>query len=122
MNDEVMRERLQKTFRESRVRDSDNKKKNSKEKLRLNLEKKIRTTMIGLIDKIEKYFGEDWGHGLKEEECSDNQLDKYEIWQQCRQEMLDLGNKQIRASSSELDLYDVEFKGYQYHFNAREKQ
>lgn len=118
MADEVMRRRLVKMGEQNRQNDREFKKKSSKEKLRVAAQKKIDTTMIGAINKMEIFMGKQWGHGLEEDECTDAQLDWYEVWQQCRQEILDLGNKQKRSLISELDLYDVEFKGYQYNFVA----
>ncbi len=108
-----MRERLRKVAEYNGTaynKDDFNKMKSAKEVLRKNIEKKIRTTMIGALSKMESFFGKDWGHGLVEEECSDDQLDKYDLWQQCRDEILNLGNSQIRAATSELDLYDIRQK------------
>ena len=92
--------------------------KSSKEELRRLLNKYIDTTMIGAIAKMEAYFGKDWGHGLKEEECTNEQLDLYDVWQQCRDEILNNGNAQKRAMNHELDLFDVQWSGYKKNFKT----
>ena len=112
----VMRERLSKVVENRKTTDTERKKRNGKEKLRKDIQSKMKTLMIGTISRFEKFFGELWGHEMKEEQCSPEQLQEYETWQQCRDEILNNGNKLIRQMSSELDLYDVESKGYQAHF------
>ena len=116
MDNEIMRGRLQKASNQIGVENKERLKKTSKDRLRKVIETKLRNTMIGEIAKVEHFLGKDWGHGLEEKDCSDDQLDKYEVWQQCRDEMLNLGNSQIRAALAELDLYEVEWKGYQTNF------
>lgn len=91
----------------------------AKERLREVFARKLKTTMIGEIAKVEHFLGHLWGHGLDEKDCTDDQLDLYEIWQQCRDEMLNLGNSQLRAASSELDLYNVEWKGHVTNFSFK---
>lgn len=60
--------------------------------VREQLKKKILTTTIGSLARFEKYFGFLWGqdknHLTKQEE---NMLD---LWEEARNEILDLGNKQ----------------------------
>ncbi len=109
---EIMKERLKKLNQEVYYNSKDKLKKESKEKLSKEVQKKLTTIMIGALDKYETFMGHKWGHGLNEDDCSDEQLDTYDIWQQCRHEIMDLGNKQIRAILSELDLYEIEWKGY----------
>lgn len=122
MNDDVMKDRLHRAsaiINDDAARQKQYKSrlhKESKEKLRKTIETKLRTTMIGAIDKMEKFMGESWGHGLQEHECTDAQLNKYDVWQQCRDEILNLGNKQIRSVLAELDLYDVAFKRREIRF------
>lgn len=95
-------------------------KNSSKKKLQKIIETKMKTLMIGAIAKIEGFFGEKvWGFDLPESECSNEQLDMELIWEQLRDEILNLGNKQIRAAMSELDLYDVVWTGYKYNFVPR---
>lgn len=97
-------------------------KDSSKKKLRKVMETKMKTLMIGAIAKIESFFGEKvWGFNLSEDECSNEQLDNELIWEQLRDEILNLGNKQIRAAMSELDLYDVVWTGYKYQFEPKKR-
>ena len=84
--------------------------KQSKDRVRKMVETRLRTTMIGAISKVEAFLGDKWGHGLKEEQCNPDQLDFYDVWEQCRDEILNVGNKQIRAALADLDSYDVECK------------
>lgn len=93
-------------------------KRASKEKFNKTISKKINTTMIGAIAKMENYFGEIWGHGLKKEDKTQEQLEEFENWQKCRDEILNLGNSQIRAVNQELNLYDIEWKDYTVDFKA----
>ena len=119
MND--MSESLSGASHEIRCHDNNSRKNNlkAKERLRKIVETKLRTTMIGEIAKVEQFLGKIWGYGLNEEQCTNSQLDWYEVWQQCRNEMLNIGNSQIRALLSELDLYNVEWKGYQTNFRIK---
>lgn len=81
-----------------------------RKKLKGQITSKMRTMMIGTIAQIEKYFGVDWGHGLIDDDCSDNQLDKKAIWKRLRDEILDFGNAKIREVEKEVDKYKVENK------------
>jgi hypothetical protein len=56
----------------------------------------IRTTMIGAISKIENKFGSFWGFSKSPEERTENQTKLYELFRELREEILDLGNEQIR--------------------------
>lgn len=56
----------------------------------------IRTTMIGAISKIEEKFGQFWGFGKPEEERTDRQKKVHDLFMELREEILDLGNEQIR--------------------------
>jgi hypothetical protein len=71
-------------------------KKTDKDRLEDVINSKLRTTMIGAIASIESHFAELINHS------------KYRaIFDETRKEILDLGNKQMRNMSSELDNYDV---------------
>lgn len=69
--------------------------------VREQLKKKILTTTIGSLARFEKYFGFLWGqdknHLTKQEE---NMLD---LWEEARNEILDLGNKQMRSVDNFID-------------------
>lgn len=93
-------------------------------KRRLNdlLKKHMTTLMIGAIAEFEKSFGEDWGHGLVDEERNDDQLDDKAVWNQCREKIMDLGNKLIKEVNKELNNYNVESVKYQIKFYPKEEQ
>jgi hypothetical protein len=74
-------------------------KKSSKERLKKIAEKKIKTTMIGALDSIEKHLGFLW-------ENDEKLRGEYEI---VRQEILDRGHNQIRNLVTELEQYDIEW-------------
>lgn len=82
----------------------------SRNKLKDDFKKKITTTMIGALASIEKYFGERLDLNVEKVD---------EDWEDCRQEILDRGNKQIRAMMDELDCYDVTWNKYKYNFKIR---
>lgn len=64
----------------------------NKEELMRDIEKNIKTTMIGAIAQFEKYFGYLW------EEDNINR-EKYEdLWEEARNHILNNGNHQIRLA------------------------
>lgn len=73
---------------------------------------KIRTTMIYPLSQFEQAFGKLWGHGIKDEELTDEQSTNRKLWNEIRQRILDMGNKQIRGFNKELDIHNVEYIGY----------
>jgi hypothetical protein len=68
---------------------------------------KLKTSFVGALAKFETYFGSLWGHGKPRTECTETQLHNREVWDQCRTEVLNNGNSQIRAMESELDQYTI---------------
>lgn len=114
---DVMRQRLRNTVEQ---RDNINKSKllkDSKQQLRKIIETKMKTTMIGALAKFEAFFGKQWGHGLDEKDCDEKQLAWYNVWQQCRDEILNNGNAQLRGILAELDLYSIKWEGYKAEFS-----
>ena len=75
--------------------------------LRDNIEKKMKTVMIYPISMFEQYFGTLWGLGKKYEDLTVNEKAFRDIWDDCRDEILDSGNRQIRNAKSEIKLYKV---------------
>ncbi len=65
------------------------------------IEKLIRTTMIGAIDRIEQRFGRFWGFGRPVEDRTDRQNDIHDIFMDLREDILDIGNDQIRKISND---------------------
>lgn len=73
-------------------------------------EKKMETCFIGIISLFEESFGTLWGHKIKEK--TDRQIKNKQIWDECRQKILDHANKQKRALQKEIDEYDFYWKRY----------
>ncbi len=69
----------------------------SKKRLMLNISKKFTTTMIGAIAAIEKRFGHIW----------ENDPRWINTWEDTRKEILDIGNKNLRAAEQEISEYSV---------------
>ncbi len=77
------------------------------------IEKKMTTTFIGALARFETYFGQLWGHRRDRGELSEQELAWRELWEQCRTEVLNNGNNQLRAVEAELALYTVWWKRHQ---------
>jgi hypothetical protein len=60
------------------------------------MEKRIRTGFIGALARFEDYFGTLWGHDKPPEQRTLQENLWYDVWLQCRNEVLNNGNKQIR--------------------------
>lgn len=71
------------------------------------LERKLKTSFIGALSRFEDRFGQLWGHGLQDDECSSEQLLWRDTWEQVRTDILNNGNNQLRAVQSELTQYGV---------------
>jgi len=76
------------------------------------LRKKLRTTFIGALSSMEKHFGKLWGHGKTMSECTDNERAFRDIWEVCRNEILNSGNKQLRAVEQEVAEYKISWNKY----------
>lgn len=71
---------------------------------------KIRTTMIGALDSIEKKLKDFWcPEGQKP---TNEQLLLQKLYEEMRQEILDRGNNQIRNLEEEFEHYEIEWKRY----------
>jgi hypothetical protein len=69
---------------------------NKKDELINNIEKRLKTTMIGAIAKFEKNFAYLW-------ESDTINREKFEdLWDETRNEILNNGNQQIRSAVKEL--------------------
>lgn len=84
-------------------------KEDSKERLKEICVKKIRTTMIGALESIEKrlktLYSSD-GYSSNEE------LMLKKLYEEMRTEILDRGNQQIRNLDTEFEQYSIEWKRY----------
>jgi hypothetical protein len=86
----------------------------SRERLRRNVETKIRTTMIGSLSLIEQFFGDLWGQGKPREDLTEDEQRNSQTKDELRTEILNLGNGQIRAAAAEIAQYDVVWNRYRY--------
>lgn len=89
----------------------------SKNQIKAEFEKRIKTTMIGALSSFEKGFGE--FIGLNNDNPTAKQQELCDTWEDVRQEILDRGNKQIRSMLDELDCYEIKYNRYQYKFNIK---
>ena len=84
-------------------------KRASKERLLKIVTTKIRTTMIGALESIEKRLAKLWD---TEEKLTNEQLILKSLYEEMRQEILDRGNQQIRNVEKEFEQYEVDWKRY----------
>lgn len=71
---------------------------------------KNRTSFIGALAKFEEAFGHLWGHGKGTPSCSPAELAWREVWEGCRNAVLNAGNDAIRAVEKEFSQYKVEWE------------
>lgn len=98
--------------KEAEEKNKVNYQKISNNRLSKNIEKKIRTTFIGDINTVEKYFGELWGHGKDYKDLTESEKRERKVWDACRKEMLDKGNNELRAANSEISQYTIEWNRF----------
>ena len=78
-----------------------------KEYLLKEIGSKLQTVNIGSISQFETYFGILWGHGKREEELNDSEREWRTIWQECRKNVLDNGNNQLRLLQQSMQWYNI---------------
>jgi hypothetical protein len=84
-------------------------------KLINDIEKRMRTLMIGSIARFEESFGYLWKHG---DEPSTKQENLFrDKWEDLRYELLNHGNHQIRSAVNELRSYVNNQNKYNYSYN-----
>lgn len=109
MNDKEFKETLN-LSRQNAAEKEERYKNTSRDRLNKIAKKKIQTTMIGALSSIEKHFGFLWD--MDEEDLTDDQIRMKNLYDLVRQEILDIGNNQIRNIETELNHYDIEWKRY----------
>ncbi len=72
---------------------------------------KLRTTFIGAIDAFERTFGDLWGYN-SDKPLTKSQKEMKQLWQQVRNDILDLGNNQLRAAQLELENHTIKWNRY----------
>lgn len=82
----------------------------SRERLSKILKKKIQTTMIGSLSAVEEQFSFLW---VSDGEPTKEQKMMYDLYQDLRSKILDIGNLQMRNVDAELAQYSVKWLRYQ---------
>lgn len=72
----------------------------------LEMERLIKTTMIGSIARVEEFFGPFWGFGKDPADRTEKQEKLYQLFLDLREDILDLGNEQIRILRKRNDSRD----------------
>ncbi len=72
---------------------------------------KMRTIMIGVLESVERKFGELWGF-KQNRSLTQAERDMAEVYADLRTEILDKGNTQIRNIKPFVDLFNLEYVGY----------
>lgn len=90
------------------------------ERLRFFIEKRIETTMIGALARIENTFGHLWGQDKDENELTPEEEKFADAWDFLRNDILNYGNKQIRQVKDDFYRYGGLFHNtYSYKFKVR---
>lgn len=66
--------------------------------------------MVYPLSQFEMAFGELWGHG--KDELTEQEKIYRAKWDECRNNILNNGNRQIRNTMTELDMHDVVWNRY----------
>lgn len=84
--------------------------------------KRIRTTMIGSLSKMENNFGNLWGH-FKDGELTEQEEMFADLWDRTRNEILNQGNKEIRNLKEDfMKCSHAPFKGIPMRIQHKFKQ
>ena len=79
-----------------------------KTRLKTIIEKKFKTTFIGILDRFEQEFGELWGADIDfDDELNETEKKNKRTWNDLRTSILDHGHNQARAALVDIDQYDV---------------
>lgn len=103
-------DKLTHILKERKRRDEIDKKDSSKRKLKQEVNRYITTSFIGALASVEKYFGKLWGQGKADEDCTEAENAWFDVWEQCRTEILNKGNNQVRMADSKVEEYGVSWE------------
>jgi hypothetical protein len=94
------------------------------ERLRYYVEKRIQTTMIGALARIEDNLGFLWGADKNEDVALTSEEERYaDIWDFTRNQILNQGNAQIRYLKDDFDKWGPGCKKvYKYNFGKPRQQ
>jgi hypothetical protein len=88
-------------------------KEQCKERFKKIVGKKFETVTVYPLSQFETIFGHLWGHGKPKESLTDEENVMRAKWEQCRTNILNVGNQQRRNFEAELSMYDVLWNRYQ---------
>lgn len=86
------------------------------DKLMSQIEKRIKTTMIGALAKMENNFGHLWGH-FKDGPLTKQEEDFEDLWDFTRNQILNQGNAQIRNLREDFMKYRTDNIRHTYSYN-----
>lgn len=87
-------------------------------KLMAQIEKRIQTTMIGALSKMENNFGYLWGHFKDETEELTEAEEKFaDLWDFTRNQILNQGNTQIRNLKNDFLKYNTTKYRERHYYN-----
>jgi hypothetical protein len=84
---------------------------NDKENLKAYAKSKLTTTMIYPLSQFEDEFGYLWGIDKEHYELTEDELKFKEAWSIVRQNILDVGNRELRLLNHEIGKYDINYRG-----------
>ena len=87
------------------------------ERLRFYMERRIETTMIGALARVEENLGYLWGHN-KDGDLTEKEEYFADIWEFTRNQILNHGNQQMRNLKDDFNKYGGVFKN-QYNYSFR---
>lgn len=96
--------------------------KSFRESLEERLIKGFRTSFIGDLSQVEKFFGSLWGHGKHPRDCTERELAWREMYEQCREAILNNGNDQLRKFLAELQRYTVTYNGFKLNMKVTQEK
>lgn len=85
----------------------------SKLRLKKIITTKLKTSFIGSISSFEQAFGEIWGRGLVDADLTEKERYWRNLWNSCRNEILNNGNNQIRSCENEISQYIISWNRHQ---------
>jgi hypothetical protein len=78
-------------------------------RLRVSLNKRMKTIMIGAVAAFEDSFGQLWGIDKNDSELTEEEKMFKGLWEQTRTTVLNKGNNQARLASEELGEYTTQW-------------
>jgi len=123
MNNNMNHNQMKASVEAARAVGQERYKTSSKKKLMDNMEKKVKTTMIGALASFENEFGSLWGQNADNLSDSLSEEEQYWLdrWDGVRTEILNNGNNQIRAAMEEIAQYTLTWNRYKTDFIVKKQ-